>query len=132
VSVSPDRAVATIKAWFAQLPDQTRMRSVTIELPIGRDAPNADGLIQLTRVVAENDEVVIDLDSGFQYRFRGLNDVRAVDEAEVRLEGFDELEVIWNKPVPQRRRYRDGDARFVSGHNVGTYPYPTTPPPVRE
>jgi hypothetical protein len=120
VTVSPDRAIAAIKTWFAQLPDQNEMRTLMLELPDGRNAPNADGFVVPTGVVAEGDEVVIDLDSQMQYRFRGLSDVRPVDEAELRLEGFDELDVNWRRSGARIRRYRGGDARFVSSHDIGT------------
>jgi hypothetical protein len=130
VTVSPDRAIAAIKTWFAQLPDQNEMRTLMLELPDGRNAPNADGFVVPTRVVAEDDEVVIDLDSLMQYRFRGLNDVRPVSETQLRLEGFDVLDVIWKRHGERLRRYRDGDARFLSSHNIRTYP--TSPQPGRE
>jgi len=117
MSVSADSAAAAIRTWFAGVPDQSKVRSVQLELPGGREAPNADGLVVPTRIAAEDGDVVVELDAPMEVRIRGLANVRAVSEAELRLEGFDELDATWGSPGQRQTiRYRDGDAQFVSGH----------------
>lgn len=123
MSVSAGAAAATIREWFDQLPDQSEMRSVLLEVPGGRTAPNADGFVVPTRIAAEDGDVVIDLDTPMEVRIRGLANARPASEDELLLEGFDELDMTWGGAGQRQTiRYRDGDARFVSGHRIGTQP----------
>jgi hypothetical protein len=122
-SLSLHSVAATVQEWFDGLPPQDEGRSLSLELPDGRAAPNADGLIVPTEIAVEGDELVIRLDPPVELRFRGIARVTPVSEAELRLEDVDALEVTWKWAGQcQTRRYRNSSAGFTSLHLVGTEP----------
>ena len=123
MSVPPEDAAETIRGWFQRLPPQSEGHSISMSLPGGRNAPGSDSFVIPTRIGVEGDEVVIDLDTPMQLRFRGLGAVTDASETLLRLDDYDELEVSWGDPGQRRGvRYRDDSAAFVSGHLVGRGP----------